>query len=179
MHPGASTEDESTEDECTEDECTEERADAEPRWLAPTELAAWMSLTLMVAGLPGALGAQLQRDSDLSFVEYYVLAGLSEAPERTMRMGSLAVFANAELSRLSHLMRRLERRGFVERRPDPADGRCIRAVLTDEGYAHLVSAAPAHVARVRELVIDALTPEELAMLRTCTEKINRRVQAAS
>jgi len=148
----------------------------EPRWLTPPELEAWMSLTLMLSTLPGALGQQLQDDSELSFVEYYVLAGLSDAPDRTMRMSQLAVFANAELSRLSHMMTRLEKRGFVRREPDPTDGRFTNAILTDQGFAHLEQAAPAHVARVRELVFDALTPAEVEQLKAITQKINDRIR---
>ncbi|MFT4288321.1 MarR family winged helix-turn-helix transcriptional regulator [Nocardioides sp.] len=148
----------------------------EPHWLTPPELEAWMSLTLMLSALPGELGQQLQSDSGLSFVEYYVLAGLSDAPERTMRMSQLAVFANAELSRLSHMMTRLEKRGFVRREPDPSDGRFTNAILTDEGFAHLAQAAPAHVARVRELVFDALGPAEVEQLLTITRKVNDRIR---
>lgn len=149
---------------------------SEPRWLSPEELEAWMSLTLMLSTLPGELGQQLQRDADLSFVEYYVLAGLSASPDRTMRMSRLAVFANAELSRLSHMMTRLEKRGLVRREPDPTDGRFTNAILTDEGFKHLEAVAPAHVARVRELVFDALTPVEVGQLRTIAEKINNQVK---
>jgi DNA-binding MarR family transcriptional regulator len=87
----------------------------------------------MLARLPTALEAQLQRDSQLSFVEYYALAGLSEQPDRTMRMSELAVLTNAELSRLSHLITRLQKRGYVRREPDPDDGRYTNAVLTDAG----------------------------------------------
>ena len=68
-----------------------------PKWLTPAQLEAWQALTLMLARLPTALEAQLQRDSQLSFVEYYALAGLSEQPDRTMRMSELAVLTNAEL----------------------------------------------------------------------------------
>src|SRR5258706_3543791 len=87
----------------------------EPRWLTPEQLAAWQQFSLMLARLPATLEQQLQRDAQLSFLEYYVLAGLSDQPEHTMRMSRLAVIANAELSRLSHLVSRLERRGFVRR----------------------------------------------------------------
>lgn len=131
-----------------------------------------MSLTHTMSILPAALGDQLQRDSSLSFTEYYVLAGLSDAPDRSMRMSKLALFANAELSRLSHMVSRLEKRGLVRRQPDPDDGRFTQAVLTDEGFEHLAAAAPAHVGRVRELLFDALTPDEVAALGTITAKIN-------
>ncbi len=84
--------------------------------------------------LPWSIDQQLQRDSNLGMVEYQVLAMLSNRPERTMRMSSLAEVTNASLSRLSHLVKRLEGRGLVRREPDPADGRFTNAILTDEGF---------------------------------------------
>ncbi|MGH3415656.1 MAG: MarR family winged helix-turn-helix transcriptional regulator [Actinocrinis sp.] len=129
----------------------------------------------MLARLPAALEQQLQCDSQLSYVEYYVLASLSDQADRTMRMSGLAVLANSELSRLSHLMGRLEKRGFVRRAPDPTDGRYTNAILTDAGYAHLVKSAPGHVARVRELIIDVLDPDALCSLRSCSDQIVARI----
>src|SRR6266498_5492356 len=81
-----------------------------------------------------ALECQLQQDAGLSFVEYHALARLSENPGHTMRMSELAEVTNASLSRLSHLIKRLELRGLVRREPDPADGRYTNAILTDEGF---------------------------------------------
>src|SRR4029077_20010184 len=146
-----------------------------PKWLTPAQLEAWQALTLMLARLPTALEAPLQRASQLSFVEYYALAGLSEQPDRTMRMSELAVLTNAELSRLSHLITRLQKRGYVRREPDPDDGRYTNAVLTDAGYHLVVAAAPGHVAAVRELVIDALDDTALAALQNSAERINARI----
>ena len=146
-----------------------------PKWLTPAQLEAWQALTLMFARLPTALEAQLQRDAQLSFVEYYALAGLSEQPDRTMRMSELAALTNAELSRLSHLITRLQKRGYVRREPDPDDGRYTNAVLTDTGYDLVVAAAPGHVAAVRELVIDALDDSALKGLQNSVERINTRI----
>src|SRR5690242_6421780 len=95
----------------------------EPRWLTPDELRTWRTLHLALATLPAALGSQLQCDSNLSFIEYYVLASLSDQDDHSMRLSSLAVLANSELSRLSHLVARLEKRGLVRREADPTDGR--------------------------------------------------------
>jgi DNA-binding MarR family transcriptional regulator len=148
----------------------------QPRWLTPAQLDAWKSVTLMLARLLTALETQLQRDAQLSYVEYYVLAGLSDQAEHTMRMSQLAILTNAELSRLSHLIRRLEKRGYVRREPDPSDGRYTNAILTDAGYANLVAAAPGHVARVRELVIDALDDTALCALRDSAERILDRIE---
>jgi DNA-binding MarR family transcriptional regulator len=143
--------------------------------LTPAQLEAWQALTLLLARLPTALEAQLQRDSQLSFVEYYALAALSEQPNHTMRMSELAMLTNAELSRLSHLITRLQKRGYVRREPDPDNGRYTNAVLTDAGYDLVVAAAPGHVAAVRELVIDALDDTALAALRNSAERINARI----
>jgi DNA-binding MarR family transcriptional regulator len=144
-------------------------------WLTADELETWHALNLLMAKLPTALGSQLQCDSDLSFVEYYVLASLSDQPEHTMRMSRLAVLANSELSRLSHLMSRLERRGFVRREPDPADGRFTNAILTEVGHAHLVEAAPRHVDEVRRIVFEALDTAEQHALRDAARKITAQL----
>ena len=114
--------------------------------------------------LPGVLDAQLRREAGLTHFEYFVLAMLSEAPERTLRMTSLAQRTNATLPRLSHVVRRLEERGLVERLPCPEDGRATNARLTDAGWARSWSAAPGHVANVRRHVIDALTADQLDQL---------------
>lgn len=147
------------------------RAAVETRWLTPDELETWRTLHLVMATLPGALGRQLQRDSGLSFLEYYVLAGLSDQPDHTMRMSRLALLANSELSRLSHLMRRLEQRGLVRREPDATDGRFTNAILTPAGLAALVEAAPGHVAQVRTSVFDVLDDEEQRVLRKALGKV--------
>ena len=126
-----------------------------------------------------ALECQLERDSDLSFIEYHALARLSEEPDRTLRMSELAVVTNASLSRLSHLVTRLEKWGFVRREPDTTDGRFTNAILTKAGYAKLVASAPAHVAAVRQLVIDEFSPAELDQLREFCERIVARVDASA
>ena len=92
-------------------------------------------------------------------------------------MSELAEVTDASLSRLSHLVKRLELRDLVRREPDPADGRYTNAILTETGLRLLVASAPAHVARVRELVIDALSPDELCHLRAASERIIERLEA--
>jgi DNA-binding MarR family transcriptional regulator len=149
--------------------------DGEPRWLEKDELAAWMSLAALTFKLPGVLDYQLQRDSGLTHFEYLVLAGLSESPGRSRRMSDLAGFANGSLSRLSHVVKRLEQRGFVERRPAEDDGRITVATITDSGYEILVAAAPGHVATVRECVVDALTPEQIAQLKVIADQILAKI----
>ncbi|MFB7669663.1 MarR family winged helix-turn-helix transcriptional regulator [Kitasatospora sp. NPDC056138] len=143
----------------------------EPCWLNETELNAWKAFSAMIIKLPAALDAQLRNDSGLSQFEYLVLAALSDAPQRALRMSTLAVLANGSLSRLSHVVKRLERHGYVRRETAPDDGRCTNAVLTDEGYRKLADSAPGHVERVRSLVLDALAPEQIEQLRHISQQI--------
>jgi DNA-binding MarR family transcriptional regulator len=153
------------------------RAQAAPsRWLTADEEAAWRAFASVLVRLPWALECQLQRDADLSFIEYHALAMLSETPDHTRRMSELAAVTNASLSRLSHLVKRLEGRGFVRRETDPTDGRYTNAVLTKAGHKHLVDSAPAHVATVRQLVVDLFTETEMQQLHEAAERILRRVE---
>jgi len=149
------------------------------RWLGDDEELAWRAVATMMHKLRWALECQLERDSDLSFTEYHALVRLSEEPDHTLRMSELAALTNASLSRLSHLVKRLESWGFVRRETDPTDGRFTNAILTDAGYAKLVASAPGHVAGVRQLVIDEFSPAELARLRRFAERIVARVDASS
>lgn len=137
----------------------------EPRWLDAEERQAWLALASIMSRLPAQLSRQLHRDAGLSLFEYQMMAGLSEAPERTLRMSRLAEFADGQLPRLSQAAARLEKRGWLTRRPDPEDGRSTLATLTDLGMAKLVAAAPGHVETVRELVFDRLTRAQVKQLR--------------
>lgn len=128
--------------------------------------------------MPAALEQQLQRDSGLSVVEYHVLvglAGLADAPDRQIRMSALASRAGSELSRMSHLVKRLEKRGLVRRESDPTDGRYTLAILTDQGESYLAAAAPGHVEEVRRLVFDVLADKDLAALGAIAATLNERL----
>jgi DNA-binding MarR family transcriptional regulator len=147
------------------------------RWLTGAEEGAWRAIASLMHKLGWALECQLEHDCGLSFIEYHCLARLSELPDHRLRMSELAAVTNASLSRLSHLVSRLERRGMVRREPDPTDGRYTNAILTNTGYAKLVESAPPHVATVRSLVIDEFTATELRQLRKAAERIVARVDA--
>ena len=70
------------------------------KWLTPSELESWLSFVRVLTWLPWSIDQQLRRDSNLSMVEYQVLAMLSDTSEQTMRMSTLAEVTNASLSRL-------------------------------------------------------------------------------
>jgi DNA-binding MarR family transcriptional regulator len=149
----------------------------EPQWLDARQREAWLRFAGLIVVLPAELDAGMQRQAGLTQFEYGVLAGLSEQPERTMRISVLADFARGSLSRLSHLIKRLERRGWVRRELDSEDGRYTNAILTDEGYAKVVATAPGQVELVRRLVVDALTPAQLRQLGEISARITDRIRA--
>jgi DNA-binding MarR family transcriptional regulator len=140
-------------------------AETGPPWLSPDQQRDWRALVALVMTLPPALDAQLKRDAGLNAFEYQVLAALSEAPGRTLVLSDLAAMAQGSLSRLSHAVTRLERAGWVERRSCAArGGRSTEAWLTDAGFAKLEQIAVGHVREARRLVVDVLTPGQLAAL---------------
>jgi DNA-binding MarR family transcriptional regulator len=137
----------------------------DPQWLTADERETWQVLVEVMVRALAALDSQLQRDCGLSHFEYGILAGLSQAPGRTLQMSLLAGTANGSLSRLSHAVKRLEDRGWVRRAPSPVDGRLTEATLTDAGFEKIAASAPGHVAQVRRLAVDVLTAEQLEQLR--------------
>jgi DNA-binding MarR family transcriptional regulator len=162
--------------EAGRDVCREAGREAGPeetRWLDARQLAAWQAYSAVLLKLPAALDSQLTRDAGLNQFEYLVLAALSESENRTLRMSTLAILSNGSLSRLSHVVTRLEKRGFLRREPCAADGRYTNAVLTDDGWDKVVATAPGHVEAVRSLFVDALEPEQLDQMREISHRILR------
>jgi len=121
--------------------------------------------------LPAALDSHLQREAGVTHFEFGVMAALSRQPDRRWQLKDLALVVNGSLSRLSHVITRLEGRGWVRRRSG-SKGRATQAELTDEGYQRLMAAGPIHFREVRRLVFDVLTPEEVKALQQVTGRIN-------
>ncbi len=143
----------------------------DPRWLTDEEQTTWLAFASVLFRMPVALDNQLQRDAGINHFEYTVMAALSEAPERTLRMSHLAAMAESGLPRLSQVVGRLEKRGWVTRTADPTDGRSTLATLTGPGWDKVVQTAPGHVEEVRRLVFDTLTKAQTRQLREMSKRI--------
>ncbi|MCX7521389.1 MarR family transcriptional regulator [Microbacterium sp. STN6] len=141
------------------------------KWLNDEQLVVWTRFVAVLQLFPAALDAQLERDAQLTHFEYFTLAMLSEAPQRTMRMTALAGFTTASLARLSRVVSNLEKRGYAKRQPCPEDRRATNVTLTQDGWQKVVATAPGHVDLVRSIVIDTLTAEELTQLSTISAKL--------
>jgi DNA-binding MarR family transcriptional regulator len=150
---------------------------AQAAWLDPVEARAWRGLVTVLQLLPLALDRQLQAEAGLTHADYAILAVLSEAPAGVLRMSALATGTGTSQSRLSHAVRRLEERGWLERRRCAEDGRGALAALTPAGRAVLTAAAPGHVAEVRRCVLDRLAPDQVAALADAVDVLARGLVA--
>ncbi|MFD1543563.1 MarR family winged helix-turn-helix transcriptional regulator [Nonomuraea guangzhouensis] len=146
------------------------------QWLTQREQQVWRRFVGVLTCLPGELDGQLQRDCDLTHFGYGVMVALSEKPQRAMRMSELAALVNGSQSRLSHVVARLERQGWVRRERTADDGRGYVAVLTDAGYDKLAASAPGHVEAVRSMVFEVLTPEQLGQLEEICSAILKKIR---
>jgi DNA-binding MarR family transcriptional regulator len=149
-----------------------------PRWLNDEEKRAWNAFRSTHALLYQRMDQQLKRDSGLSHLQYEILARLSGAPDRELRMAELACAVQNSKSGLTYQIGQLEQAGLVRRRNCRSDVRAVYAGLTDEGMAVLAQAAPGHVELVRELFIDVLTPDQLRALADGLGEASRRMQDA-
>jgi DNA-binding MarR family transcriptional regulator len=143
---------------------------AEPKWLTPTEMAAWRRYIVASRRLIEALDTDLDQH-DLSMADYEILAQLSDAPDRRMRMAELAEIAMLSRSRLSHRMKVMEEAGWVRREACPDDKRGFFAVMTAKGWKAIVAAAPDHVASVRSRFVDKLSKADQIVLAEIFERV--------
>lgn len=143
---------------------------SEPRWLTPTEMDAWRRYIVASRRLIEALDTDLDQH-DLSMADYEILAQLSDAPERRMRMAELAEIAMLSRSRLSHRMKVMEEAGWVRREACPDDKRGFFAVMTAKGWKAIVAAAPDHVASVRSRFVDKLSKADQIVLAEIFERV--------
>jgi DNA-binding MarR family transcriptional regulator len=135
-----------------------------PRWLKDVEQQTWRSWLEVMRLLPAQLEDRLHERHSLNLTDYQVLVELSEAEEGRLRMTELANRTSLSKSRLSHQIGRMERAGLVERQDCPSDRRGAFAVITQQGWDLIRAAAPEHVNDVRELFIDLMSPQEVAVV---------------
>ena len=141
-----------------------------PKWLTPNEMVAWRRYIIASRQLLAALEADL-KEHDLTLPDYEILALLSDAPDRQMRMSELAKIALLSRSRLSHRMKVMEKAGWLKREPCPIDKRGYFAVMTPKGWKAIVAAAPDHVESVRARFIDHLSKADQEAIAQIFERI--------
>ncbi|MCV7014489.1 MarR family winged helix-turn-helix transcriptional regulator [Mycolicibacterium madagascariense] len=138
------------------------------------ELTAWRSFVEMRHLLERHLMWHLQQEFGLSGPDFEVLVNLSEAPGERLRAFELGRATQWEKSRMSHHLSRMEKRGLVRR--EASDARYPDVVLTDAGRDAIAAAAPANAARVRELFVDVVGPERLAVIGAASDDVVAAIQ---
>jgi DNA-binding MarR family transcriptional regulator len=140
-------------------------------WLTEREERAWRALQFMQLRLDGELARTLARQSRLSYPDYVVLVALTDRPDGRMRLFELARDLGWERSRASHHIARMTARGLVRKEPCATDRRGAEVVITARGRREIEAAAPGHVAAVRRLFVDRLTPEQLDAVGAAAEAV--------
>ena len=146
-----------------------------PNWLNPREMKAWRSYIIASRRLLDALDVDLDQH-DLSMADYEVLALLSDAPDRKMRMSELAELAMVSKSRLSHRMKVMEKAGWVKREDCPDDKRGYFAVMTDKGFKAIAKAAPDHVESVRNRLLNHLTVKDQEDITRIFDRVTKELR---
>jgi DNA-binding MarR family transcriptional regulator len=144
-------------------------------WLDNDEQASWRAWLDMYRLVLPALDRQLQAESRASFTDFEVLVHLSEASGRRLRMSELADRTVSTRSAITRTVDRLVDRKWVRRVRCADDQRGYFADLTDLGADVLAEIAPGHVSAVRDHLIDLLTDDELAALRSIGGKVRERM----
>ncbi len=144
-------------------------------WLNAQQQDAWQQVVNLTSTLPFALHRDLQSDAGLSLQDFDVMARITDMPNKRARISELGRALHWEKSRLSHHLTRMQKRGLIRREECPDDARGAFVMLSDDGWAAVEAAAPAHVRLVRELVFDQLSADEVASLSSILTKVLTRL----
>lgn len=136
----------------------------EPRWLSDAEQTLWRLVLGTIRKIDRGMEETLMAGGELSLPEFAVLASLSEAEDKSMRLRELCLELDWDRSRTSHQVTRMDKRGLVQKVRAVGDGRGVVVQITDEGFERLKAAVPDHVESVRRLVFDHLHEEDIPAL---------------
>jgi DNA-binding MarR family transcriptional regulator len=103
----------------------------------------------------------------ISRSEAGLLSSLTGGPRRITELADLEGHAQPTMTLL---VKRLEERGWVARRRDPADGRVVLVSLTDAGTAALEDVRAAYRTVLRDHLA-AMSDAQIAALLTATEAL--------
>lgn len=137
---------------------------SEPQLLNHHESEAWKYLAGLLFRLPSVLESQLLQDEDLTLADYMVLQMLTGHEGNCARMTDIADMVKIAQPRMTRIVTKLEKRGYVQRANSAEDRRVVRATLTEQGLEKLEQASPNHIAEIRKNIFDRLTPEQIESL---------------
>jgi DNA-binding MarR family transcriptional regulator len=142
------------------------------------QLSAYFALMEVSTLLQHSVDEHLRADGDLSYVQFQILARLTDAPDGKLRMTDLADGVVYSRSGLTYQAGLLEKRELITRTPAPDDERSVIVTVTDAGRALVTQVLPGHIDVVRRLLFDALRPRDLATLGGVLDRVREHMRAA-
>lgn len=142
------------------------------------QLGAYFALMEVSSLLQYAVNEHLRADGDLSYVQFEILARLVDSPEGRLRMTDLADGVVYSRSGLTYQAGLLDQRGLITRSPSPDDERSVIVTVTDAGRDLVARVLPEHADRVRQLLFDPMSGEDLAALSAILGRVRTHMRAA-
>ena len=146
------------------------------RGLSRRDLATWVRFTSGLSALIQALDCRLRDESGLSVDDFGVLRAVWAAPKSGIPMSELADELSFSVSRLTHVMQRMESKGWVQRRTLDEDKRVKMVSLTDKGRQRFRDAWPSHAEAIRELFLDQLTDDDRISIENTFSRIRKNLR---
>lgn len=106
---------------------------------------------------------------DITPEQLSVMARLRE--QEGMNQNQLAEKVFKDRHNMTRMLNLLEKKGFVERRPDESDNRAYRLYLTDTGLDTLKKAAPVYIRHWKKQ-LEGLNKEDIESLRSILRHIS-------
>ncbi|MEU1407555.1 helix-turn-helix domain-containing protein [Streptomyces sp. NPDC005728] len=106
---------------------------------------------------------ELARRLGLNVTDLTCFAFVLEAGENLLTAGDLAARAHVTTGAVTGILNRLERAGYVTRRPDPADRRRVRVAAVPAAVTRVEAVYVGHYERLTALFAD-YSAEELAVI---------------
>lgn len=142
------------------------------------QLGAYFALMEVSSLLQYAVDEHLRADGDVSYVQFQILARLTDTPEGRLRMTDLADGIVYSRSGLTYQAGLLEKRGLITRSPAPDDERSVMVAVTDTGRALVAQVLPGHIEVVRRLLFSSLGRRDLSTLSGILDRIRGHMRIA-
>ncbi|WP_084297888.1 MarR family winged helix-turn-helix transcriptional regulator [Actinoplanes friuliensis] len=142
------------------------------------QLGAYLALKDVSSLLEHAVEQQLRVDGGLSGPQFQILARLSAAPERRLRMTDVADSMVYSRSGLTYQAGQLEKAGLIKRTPGEDDERSIIVTLTPAGQARLDQVLPGHIEVVQSLLLTSLSRRDITTITEILGRVRDRMRTA-
>ena len=135
------------------------------------KVGAWVNLLQVNQVVDRAVEQRLKESEDLSLAEFEVLARLSAASGRRLKMVDIANLLLASKSGVTRIVDRLEKAGLVEREIPRENRRIVYAQLSPTGVETFCRARNVFNEAIEDSFSQFLSDDEVASLRGVLRKL--------